>query len=56
VGVNIIPGTKFFAGTDPVLSASARHHVRLSYSFASLTQIDTGMSRLARVYESLLAG
>jgi 2-aminoadipate transaminase len=56
VGVNIIAGTKFFAGTDPVLSASARHHVRLSYSFASPTQIDTGMSRLARVYESLLAG
>jgi 2-aminoadipate transaminase len=54
-GVNIIPGTKFFAGSNTELSARARHHVRLSYSFASPTQIDTGVSRLARVYESLLA-
>jgi 2-aminoadipate transaminase len=54
-GVHIIPGMKFFAGTDERLRAGARHHVRLSYSYATFEQIDDGIERLARIYESLSA-
>jgi 2-aminoadipate transaminase len=54
-GVHIIPGSKFFAGADEVSAARARNHVRLSYSFASPEQIDEGLRRLGRIYESQLA-
>jgi DNA-binding transcriptional MocR family regulator len=53
--VHIIPGSKFFAGTDERLRAQARRYVRLSYSFATLAQIDEGMHRLARIYKSQIA-
>jgi 2-aminoadipate transaminase len=54
-GVNIIPGSKFFAGSDERLRLAGRNHVRLAYSFATLEQIDEGLRRLARVYASQLA-
>ena len=53
VGVHIIPGTKFFAGSGSGSAgerARARNHVRLSYSYATFAQIDEGIRRLARVY------
>jgi 2-aminoadipate transaminase len=53
--VHIIPGSKFFAGADEGLRAQARRYVRLSYSFATLAQIDEGMHRLARIYQSQIA-
>lgn len=54
-GVNIIPGSQFFAGSDEQLRAQARNHIRLSYSFATLEQIDEGLRRLAHIYQSQLA-
>jgi 2-aminoadipate transaminase len=51
LGVNIIPGSKFFAGAEPAYPrnrASGRSHIRLSYSFAGLDEIDEGVRRLAR--------
>jgi 2-aminoadipate transaminase len=53
--VNILPGTRFFVGADEKLRAQARNHVRLSYSFATLEQIDEGLRRLAHIYQSQLA-
>lgn len=46
-GVNLIPGSRFFAG-DAV--RHGRNHIRLSYSFATLDQIGTGIKRLAAAY------
>lgn len=48
-GVNIIPGTKFFALDNdyPSNRSTARNHIRLSYSFATLEEIDEGIVRLA---------
>lgn len=56
-GVNIIPGSKFFAGRGghPVNERPGRDHVRLSYSFATLEQIDEGVRRLGRAYRTLAA-
>jgi 2-aminoadipate transaminase len=51
-GVHVIPGTRFFAGTDEQLRAQGRRHLRLSYSYATLEQIEEGIRRLARIYES----
>jgi len=54
LGVNLIPGSRFFANTDPGREPPLpRNHVRLSYSFASLAQIDEGVRRLADVHRSL---
>lgn len=55
VGVNIIPGSKFFAPRSDVSRrerALPRNHVRLSYSFATLEQIDEGVRRLGSVYRA----
>jgi 2-aminoadipate transaminase len=51
-GVNLIPGSKFYAdaGSFPRNRGAARNHVRLSYSFATLEQIDEGVGRLGRIY------
>jgi 2-aminoadipate transaminase len=52
-GVNLIPGSKFFAGADaryPSNRPVPRNHVRLSYSYATPEQIDEGLRRLAEVY------
>lgn len=52
VGVNIIPGSKFFVqpGAAPWREqALPRDHIRLSYSFATVEQIDEGVRRLATV-------
>ena len=54
-GVHIIPGSKFFAGGDECLRAQAHRYVRLSYSFATVAQIDEGMLRLASIYQSQIA-
>ncbi|MGH8185548.1 MAG: aminotransferase class I/II-fold pyridoxal phosphate-dependent enzyme, partial [Steroidobacteraceae bacterium] len=53
VGVNVIPGSKFYAGSRK--SAERGNHIRLSYSFASLEQIDLGLHRLADVYREQIA-
>ena len=56
-GVNIIPGSKFFASaaSTPRNDLAPRNHVRLSYSYATLEQIDEGVRRLAAVYEPVAA-
>jgi 2-aminoadipate transaminase len=50
-GVNLIPGSKFFAGgaTYPSNRTPPRNHIRLSFSYATPEQIDEGISRLAAV-------
>jgi 2-aminoadipate transaminase len=57
VGVNIIAGSKFFAGGEayPGNRTKPNHHVRLSYSYATPEQIDEGVERLAAVYAPLAA-
>lgn len=54
IGVNVIPGSQFFAGSgiDP---ASRGNHIRLAYSFATPGEIDEGVRRLAQVYEPIAA-
>lgn len=54
-GVNIIPGSKFFAGDGgyPKNCNPARHHIRLSYSYESPDRIAEGVRRLADVYRTL---
>lgn len=57
-GVNIIAGSKFFATpgrTWPANTSSPRNHVRLSYSYATVDQIEEGVKRLAAVYEPVEA-
>ena len=56
-GVNIIAGSKFFAGTRawPDNALDPGNHVRLSYSYATPEQIDEGVARLAAVYEPVPA-
>ncbi len=55
--VNLIPGSKFYAGTGgfPRNRDDGRSHVRLSYSFATVDDIDEGVSRLARIYQAMRA-
>jgi 2-aminoadipate transaminase len=51
LGVNVIAGSKFFANAAPAFPrnrASGKNHIRLSYSFAGLDQIDAGVRRLAQ--------
>ena len=51
-GVNLIPGSKFFAGGGAAFPSnrdSGRNHIRLSFSYATPEQIDEGISRLAAV-------
>jgi 2-aminoadipate transaminase len=58
-GVNIIPGTRFFVQPGDVPwrdHALPRNHIRLSYSFATLEQIDEGVRRLASVCRTQSAG
>ncbi|WP_165357200.1 PLP-dependent aminotransferase family protein [Sphingosinicella sp. CPCC 101087] len=56
-GVNIIAGSKFFAGGEayPANRTRPNHHVRLSYSYATPEQIDEGVERLAAIYAPLAA-
>lgn len=56
-GVNLIPGSKFFAGQDgyPRNRDARRNAVRLSYSYASPEQIDEGVERLGEAYASMVA-
>jgi 2-aminoadipate transaminase len=56
-GVNIIPGTKFFAaaGGYPQNARPGRNHIRLAYSYATLEQIDEGVRRLGEAYRALAA-
>jgi 2-aminoadipate transaminase len=56
-GVNIIPGSKFFAGQGgyPQNTRPGRDHIRLSYSYATLDQIDEGVRRLGQAYRALQA-
>jgi 2-aminoadipate transaminase len=49
-GVNIIPGSKFFAAAGSGNARPPSNHIRLSYSYATPGQIDEGMRRLASVY------
>jgi 2-aminoadipate transaminase len=48
VGVNIIAGSRFYAGGGR--QGAPCNHIRLSYSFASPDEIDMGIRRLADVY------
>jgi len=53
-GVNLIPGSKFFASagkTETGNAAPPKNHIRLSYSYATPEQIDEGMRRLADIYQ-----
>lgn len=56
-GINIIPGTKFFAsaGGYPANAKPGRNHIRLAYSYATLEQIDEGVRRLGEAYRALAA-
>jgi 2-aminoadipate transaminase len=56
-GVNIIPGTKFFARQEgyPSNHGPRRNAVRLSYSYASPAEIDEGVERLGEAYASMAA-
>jgi len=56
VAVHIIPGSRFFPSEDETTLARARRYVRLSYSFATLDQIDEGLKRLGPIYRSLASG
>jgi 2-aminoadipate transaminase len=53
LGVNIIPGSRFFA-RDPRRGTTC-NYIRLSYSFATLEQIDAGVRRLADVVREQIA-
>jgi 2-aminoadipate transaminase len=57
VGVNLIPGSKFFADQNarPNGQRARLNHVRLSYSFATPDQIDEGVRRLSQMYPSVAA-
>ncbi|MGY4395746.1 2-aminoadipate transaminase [Sphingomonas sp. UYAg733] len=50
-GVNLIPGSKFFASSGD--TATPRNHIRLSYSYATPEQIDEGVRRLAISYRTI---
>jgi DNA-binding transcriptional MocR family regulator len=52
-GINLIAGSRFFAGLTTRNRAPPRNHVRLSYSFATPDAIDAGISRLAKAYRTL---
>lgn len=56
-GVNIIPGTKFFAGPEgyPRNQGARRNAIRLSYSFANPDEIEEGVARLGEAYASMAA-
>lgn len=56
-GVNLIPGSKFFAAKDgyPQNHAARRNAVRLSYSYESPEKIDEGVQRLGEAYASMVA-
>lgn len=54
-GVNVIAGSRFFVprgDAQPHERAFPRNHIRLSYSFATLGQIDEGVRRLASAYRA----
>ncbi len=53
VGVNVIAGSRFYAGGGKHPAPS--NHIRLSYSFASPEEVDRGIRRLADVYREQLA-
>jgi 2-aminoadipate transaminase len=52
-GVNVIAGSKFYASGRS--HAAPCNSIRLSYSFASPEEIDTGIRRLAAVYREQIA-
>jgi 2-aminoadipate transaminase len=54
-GINLIAGSKFFssAGNGSGNRVAPKNHVRLSYSYATPEQIQTGIARLARVYRAM---
>jgi 2-aminoadipate transaminase len=56
-GVNLIPGSKFYAegGAYPKNRGAEKNHVRLSYSFATLEEIDEGLRRLGAIYSEAQA-
>lgn len=57
-GVNVIPGSRFFARASDMPGPKPgvpRNSVRLSYSFATLEQIDEGVQRLASAYRTQIA-
>jgi 2-aminoadipate transaminase len=56
-GVNILAGSKFFAGSGgyPQNHKPGRDHVRLSFSYATLDQIDRGLAVLGEAYRAMAA-
>lgn len=55
-GVIVIPGSKFFAGAGrnhPSNEGVPRNHIRIAYSHASPEEIEEGMKRLARAYQTM---
>ncbi|MBB5708040.1 PLP-dependent aminotransferase family protein [Sphingopyxis panaciterrulae] len=49
-GVHLIAGSRFFAGSS---DDAPRHHVRLSFSYATPHQIEDGIRRLGAVYRTI---
>lgn len=51
-GVNLLPGSRFFASLGQDNARVPLNHIRLSYSYATPEQIDEGMQRLGAVYRA----
>jgi 2-aminoadipate transaminase len=52
-GVEIIPGSKFFAGKGPHGLGAPKNHIRLCYSHAEPEEIEEAVKRLARAVRSM---
>jgi 2-aminoadipate transaminase len=51
--VEIIPGSKFFAGNGPKGTGAPKNHIRLCYSHAEPDEIEEAVKRLARAVRSM---
>jgi 2-aminoadipate transaminase len=52
-GVEIVPGSKFFAGKGPKGLGAPKNHIRLCYSHAVPEEIEEAVKRLARAVRSM---
>jgi len=52
-GVEIIPGSRFFAGKGPKGLGAPKNHMRLCYSHAEPEEIEEAIKRLARAVRSI---
>jgi 2-aminoadipate transaminase len=51
--VEVIPGSKFFAGNGPQGTGAPKNHIRLCYSHAEPHEIDEAIKRLGRAVRSM---